>query len=220
MNEKGIRIVLFADTHGRYQEISIPNGDILIFAGDISRYGLLSELDEFNSFLGPLPHRHKIMIAGNHDFCFEDFPEESRKRITNAIYLQDQAVSVMDMSFYGSPWQPLFMNWAFNLPPGKPLREKWDLIPKDTDVLITHGPPYGYGDLTMLGERTGDKELLRAIMRIKPKLNLFGHIHEGYGQWKVGRTLLINASVCDDQYRPLNPPVEVTINPKRHNQGR
>jgi predicted phosphohydrolase len=204
-----------ADIHGQHLESPIPDGDILVVAGDITPFGLLSDLDPFNAFLGSLPHRHKIVIAGNHDFCFQDFPEDCRKRLSHATYLQDQALSVMGLNFYGSPWQPWFLDWAFNLPPGKPLKEKWDLIPKDTDVLITHGPPYGYGDLSSEGKRQGDPELLSAIKRVKPRVNVFGHIHEDYGRWKVGNTLLINASVCNYQYQAVNPPVVVTITPKK-----
>jgi Icc-related predicted phosphoesterase len=206
-----VRLVLLADTHGFHRDINIPEGDVVIFAGDICSYGDLSELDDFNAFLCQLPHKYKIVVAGNHDFCLERYPQQSKSRLTNAIYLQDQAITLLGIKFYGSPWQPEFMNWAFNLPPGDALKQKWDLIPEDTEVLITHSPPYGFGDLTPGAEHAGDSELLDAIKRVKPIINVFGHIHEGYGSYKFGRTKLINASICDGLYQPLNSPVLVTI---------
>jgi Icc-related predicted phosphoesterase len=206
-----ILLVLLADTHGFHRRIRIPDGDILVVAGDFCMYGDFKELDEFNAFLGKLPHKHKVVVAGNHDICMERSPEYARSRLTNAVYLQDQAVTLMGLSLYGSPWQPQFMDWAFNLPQGEALKRKWDLIPPNTDVLITHGPPYGFGDTTEAGEHAGDQELAKAIKRIKPKINVFGHIHEGYGSFRLGETTLINASVCDGMYQPVNPPILVSI---------
>jgi predicted phosphohydrolase len=211
-----IHLVLLADTHGHYREIDIPDGDIAIFAGDLLLNGELPDLEDFNDFLYRLPHKHKIVIAGNHDFCMERYPGKSRSLLTNAVYLQDQAVTLMGIKFYGSPWQPEFMNWAFNLPQGEPLKQKWDLIPPDTDVLITHGPPYGFGDETAPGEHAGDRELIKAIERVKPIVNAFGHIHEGYGSYQSGGTLLFNASICDGINIPINPPVKVTINTNKN----
>jgi predicted phosphohydrolase len=199
-----VRLVLLADTHGFHWDINIPDGDILIFAGDYCLYGDIDELEDFNTFLGQLPHQHKIVVAGNHDICLERYPQQSINHLINAVYLQDQAITLLGIKFYGSSWQPEFQNWAFNLPFGEALRQKWDLIPEDTDVLITHGPPYGYGDLTVDTHHAGDQELLDAVRRIKPKINVFGHIHEGYGSYKIRKTRLINASICDGLYRPVN----------------
>jgi Icc-related predicted phosphoesterase len=206
-----IYLVLLADTHGFHRRIRIPDGDILVFAGDFCMYGDLTELDKFNAFLGELPHKHKVVVAGNHDICMERSPEYARNRLTNAVYLQDQAVTLMGVSFYGSPWTPQFMDWAFNLSQGEALKQKWDLIPTNIDVLITHGPPHGFGDTADSGEHIGDPELANAIERVKPKINVFGHIHEGYGTFKLGETALVNASVCDGMYQPVNPPILVSI---------
>lgn len=202
-----LRLVILADTHGFHRRLAIPDGDILIHAGDFCLHGDLSELDDFNDFLGSLPHRHKIVIAGNHDVCLEQQPGESRSRLTNAVYLQDQSVSLEGITFYGSPWQPEFQGWAFNLPRGKALREKWDLIPEDTGILITHGPPHGILDLTMVGDNAGDEELTRAIKRVKPSIHAFGHMHESYGILKKGPTTFVNACICDAMYQPVRKPV-------------
>jgi Icc-related predicted phosphoesterase len=205
-----ISIVAISDTHGFHESVDIPAGDILIHAGDLTRHGEMGDVEEFNDFLNGLPHPVKIVIAGNHDFCFEQDPETCRTHLTNAIYLQDQAVTVEGILFYGSPWQPWFFDWAFNLQRGPEIRAKWDLIPEDTDVLITHGPPFGHGDQTIQGERVGCQDLLEVVERIQPKVHIFGHIHEGYGMTRNEHTTFINASICGSSYRPKNTPTMYT----------
>jgi Icc-related predicted phosphoesterase len=205
-----ISIVAISDTHGFHESVDIPAGDILIHAGDLTRHGEMGEVKEFNDFLGGLPHPVKIVIAGNHDFCFESDPERCRNNLTNAIYLQDQAVTVEGVRFYGSPWQPWFFDWAFNLQRGPEIRAKWDLIPEDTDVLITHGPPFGHGDRTLRGEQVGCQDLLEVVEQIQPKFHIFGHIHEGYGLTRNEHTTFINASICGVSYRPKNTPTLYT----------
>jgi Icc-related predicted phosphoesterase len=169
--------------------------------------GTLDEVEAFDAYLGSLSHTAKIVIAGNHDWCFERTPKAARARMTNATYLEDEAVSFLGLKFYGSPWQPRFFDWAFNLDRGEPLRRKWRLIPEDTDVLITHGPPAGFGDTNIEGEATGCVDLTEAVQRIRPGLHVFGHIHEGYGQSTDGETTFVNGSSCDISYRPVNPPI-------------
>lgn len=177
--------------------------------------GRVEEIAKFDHWLGRLPHHVKILIAGNHDWLFEQEPALAESLITNAIYLRDSSVTVGGLKFYGSPWQPRFMHWAFNLSRGAEIKEKWDLIPADTDVLITHGPPLGIldqvpRDLTDGYEHTGCEELLPAVQRIKPKLHVFGHIHEGYGVERRDGITFVNACVCDAAYRPVNPAIVIT----------
>lgn len=208
-----MRIVAISDTHTLHNGLqNIPDGDVLIHAGDLTNHGSIEDVEEFDRYLGKLPHTHKIVIAGNHDFCFEKKPTEARARITNAIYLEDKGIKIDDVHFYGSPWQPAFFNWAFNLPRGAQLREKWNLIPDDTDVLITHSPPFGLGDRTYRGENVGCRELLKAVRRIKPKLHIFGHIHEAYGITTNEHTKFVNASSCNLGYQPINQPVVIDWN--------
>jgi Icc-related predicted phosphoesterase len=202
-----MRIVALGDTHGLHEQLIVPPGDVLIHAGDIGRRVTLEELQAFNDFLGRLPHPHKILVAGNRDYFFERQPAESRSLLTNAVYLQDEEISVDGVRIYGSPWQPPFMNTAFNLPRGEPLREKWALIPKGIDILVTHTPPYGIGDRTSWGESVGCRDLLEAVRRIKPKLHVFGHVHEGYGQYPEGDILFINASVADSSMQFAHQPI-------------
>jgi Icc-related predicted phosphoesterase len=203
-----MRLVIISDTHGKHRKIELPSGDILIHAGDFTRQGV-EDIAEFNEWLGTLSYQHKIVVAGNHDFPFET--QDGSNLLTNAVYLQDSAATIGGIRFYGSPWQPRFFDWAFNLDRGEPIKEKWDLIPHDTDVLITHGPPYGYLDKNSLGVSVGCEELLKAVARIAPRLHIFGHIHEGYGLVETATTTFINACICDGGYRPNNQPVVFII---------
>ncbi len=205
------RLVIISDTHNQHRALQVPDGDILIHAGDITRRGDLADVRDFNAFLGTLPHRHKVVIAGNHDFCFESDPAAAVGALTNCLYLQDHAVTIAGLVIYGSPWQPWFHDWAFNLPRGQPLREKWDLIPPNTDILVTHGPPLGIGDRVWTGEQVGCADLLAAVGRIRPRLHICGHIHESYGTVVQDDITFVNASCCNRANTLANPPVVIDL---------
>lgn len=193
--EAELTIVAMADTHTFHDELSVPDGDVLVHAGDMSRSGTLDELSVARDFLDALPHRHKIVVAGNHDRAFENRPEEARRLFEGFVYLQDEAQTIEGVKFYGSPWTPWFRDFAFNLPRGAPLAEKWAMIPDDADVVITHGPPRGIGDDAGLVEgREGCERLLLRVQEVAPKLHIFGHIHQDRGQWRVGPTTFVNVS--------------------------
>lgn len=194
-------LVAIADTHMFHADLVVPAGDILIHAGDMCRSGLLAELKMARDWLAALPHRHKIIIAGNHDRAFEEQPDAARALFKDFIYLQDESCTIEGIRFYGSPWTPAYNDWAFNLPRGKRLAQKWALIPENTDVLITHGPPFGIGDRSPMPEREGCIDLHARVQRIAPKFHLFGHIHQDRGQWKIGRTTFINVTT-DECLRP------------------
>ena len=190
----GMRIVCVSDTHSWHDRTEVPDGDLLVHAGDITRHGDLADVEDFDRWLGTLPHRYKVVICGNHDFCFEQTPEQARRRITNATYLEDEACVVEGITIYGSPWQPWYGGWAFNLERGRPLAEKWALIPDGTQLLITHGPPEGVLDLTFRGERAGCRDLLERVKAVRPRLHVFGHIHEAAGVVELDGTTFVNAS--------------------------
>jgi Icc-related predicted phosphoesterase len=212
-----MRVVCLSDTHSRHDQLHVPPGDVLVHAGDSTMNGGIPEIAAFNYWLGTLPHPHKIVIAGNHDWLFELMPALAESLITNAVYLRDSAVTIEGVRFYGSPWQPRFMNWAFNLSRGSEIKRKWDLIPEETDVLITHGPPHGILDsvphhLTGIAEHLGCEELFSALKRITPRLHIFGHIHESHGVTEEPRITFVNASICDPDYRPVNAPIVLELN--------
>jgi hypothetical protein len=206
-----MRILLLSDTHGAHRQVEYPTADVLIHAGDMTRGGTLAELAAFNEFLATLPYARNIVIAGNRDFCCQRQPAESRRILTRALYLEDQEISLEGLRVYGSPWQPPFLDMAFNLPRGVELRKKWECIPAGIDILVTHTPPLGIGDLTLRGAHVGCEELLPAVRRLHPRIHCFGHIHEAYGDWVADGIRYINASVMDAAMRVVNEPVLVDI---------
>jgi predicted phosphohydrolase len=163
-----------ADTHGFHADLVVPDGDVLVHAGDLTRGGDIDELKRVGAFFATLPHRHKIVIAGNHDWGLVRTPEPAREALGDVIYLEDGETTVEGLRIWGSPWQPEFFDWAFNLPRGQPLADRWAQIPSDTDVLITHGPPRGFGDRCSDGRREGCDDLLRRLDEVRPSLHLFG----------------------------------------------
>lgn len=236
--EGHIRMVCISDTHNRTDNLKLPDGDILIHAGDFSNVGLEGDVRRFTEFLTWQHHKHKIIIAGNHDLTFDTDnydkhckkfalhghrdPNDStkcRNILLNSnvcTYLEDSEVKVEGYRIYGSPWQPEFCDWAFNLVRGEQCLEKWDLIPEGIDILITHGPPIGHGDLCSSNLRAGCVDLLHTIQtRVKPKYHIFGHIHEGYGITTDGVTTYVNASTCNLRYQPINPPIIIDL-PVKH----
>jgi Icc-related predicted phosphoesterase len=188
-----MRIVCVSDTHGRHRYTEVPDGDVLIHAGDLTAHGSLDDVEEFDRWLGALPHRHKVVIAGNHDFCFQQRPDEARARLTSCLYLEDAGCEIAGLRFYGSPWTPTFYDWAFMLSDAE-LAAKWALIPTGVDVLITHGPPFSFLDWTNRGEHAGSVTLQRRAEEVKPRLHVFGHIHEGAGRVDLNGTIYLNAS--------------------------
>ncbi|MHA2104937.1 MAG: metallophosphatase domain-containing protein [Candidatus Hodarchaeales archaeon] len=207
-----MKLVFISDTHDLKIKEPIPDGDVLVHCGDICGEDSPKTIERFNEWMGSLPHPHKIVIAGNHEIFFERENEHARSLMTNVTYLEDEEVVIDGIKFYGSPWQPWFYDWAYNLPRGEPLRKKWALIPEDTDVLVTHGPPFSILDKNFWeNKQTGCRELLKRVMSIRPKIHAFGHIHEGYGTKKIDKTIFVNASICTVFYEPINKPILVEI---------
>ncbi|KAJ1478485.1 Metallo-dependent phosphatase-like protein, partial [Baffinella frigidus] len=206
------RFVCMSDTHNLHDRVDVPPGDVFIHAGDFTMTGLPAEVENFNEFLGRLPHKEKIVIAGNHELTFdaESYPsrtwdrfghpeaydcEAVRRSLTNCTYLEDSEVTVRGYRIYGSPWQVVAPVPVPRQSPGR-VRQKWSIIPPGVDILVTHGPPLGHGDqLTRSRQRTaGCVDLLRAVQTIRPLYHIFGHMHEGYGMTEDGiGTIYVNA---------------------------
>lgn len=204
-----MNITLISDTHGHHDQLNLTSGDLLIHAGDISGLGRVSEIERFMNWFSQQDYTHKVLIAGNHDFFFETASPESVEEMIpdNIVYLNDSGVTIEGIHIWGSPISPFFFNWAFNRRRGEEIDQHWQLIPKDTDILITHGPPYGILDDTARGERVGCEDLLSRVEEIRPRLHLFGHIHEAYGQLTQKGTKYVNASVVNLNYQVVNPPI-------------
>ncbi|CAF0856170.1 unnamed protein product [Brachionus calyciflorus] len=214
-----VRVVCLSDTHVDTRSMSaIPKADLLIHAGDFLKSGTKGELREFCNFLSNQNHiKYKVVIAGNHDGLIHSADQkESLKK--QCIYLEDSYVKLFGLNIYGSPWQPVHCDNAFQLKRGKELLDKWNKIPEFTDILITHGPPLGYGDKAGGVKHVGCVELLNTVLhRVKPKFHVFGHIHEDYGIWTNGTTTFINASICNRNYNAVHQPIifDIEISPNK-----
>ena len=228
-----MKLTIISDTHTkhRYCENDLPGGDLLIHAGDFmnSGYNPIEAMEFFKWFDEIDNYDFKVFIAGNHDRWMQDKTEESRGILTGyktIEYLQDDWMTVGDSDphdpnvktakIYGSPWQPEFYNWAFNLPRnGDELKSKWDMIHEDTDILITHGPAWGFLD-DVEGNRNvhlGCELLAERIKQIKPKIHICGHIHSGYGHYFDGYTHYFNASVLNERYSYSHLPWNIDWDP-------
>jgi hypothetical protein len=222
------RIVCISDTHGKHRDISLPGGDILIHGGDFSKSGEVGSIQDLSSYFRDSGFEEVICIAGNHDmtlhpeyyqnnwgrFHHEKFDcDLAQESLKHCIYLKDSSYTTKkEIEVFGSPWSPEFFDWAFNLPRGASIREVWDKIPSSTDVLITHGPPLGRGDVYGDNGRAGCHDLLVAVQEIiRPRVHIFGHIHEGAGITFDGQVLYINASNLNVIYQAVNHPIVVDI---------
>lgn len=232
------KITLISDTHTKHDRITtnksirnsnqgldLPGGDILIHAGDFmnSGYNPMEAMQFFKWFNEIDNYDTKLFIAGNHDRWMQDEPAEARGILTGyktIEYLEDDWASLYvneedDIKIYGSPWQPEFFNWAFNLPRnGEEMKAKWDAIPSDTDILVTHGPPFGHLDIPG-GQsiRVGCEMLRHRVDEIRPKIHVFGHIHGSWGHYFDGHTHFFNASVLDERYMYTHAPFSFDWNP-------
>lgn len=210
-----MKMTFISDTHGKHEHLTskaynniLGSGDVLVHAGDVSMMGKSHEIKSFLDWFSNTEYTHKIFIAGNHDWGFvkeTEIADEYKKK--GVTYLFDSSVVIDGVKFYGSPWQPEFFDWAFNLPRGEELAKKWNMIPDDTDVLITHGPAFGMLDWVMNGQRVGCEDLFNRVMQVKPKIHVCGHIHCAYGQKNFNGVEFLNASVLGERYTHENKPI-------------
>lgn len=221
-----MKILTMSDSHSKHCSIPkewLQEADTIIHAGDISNRGDLYEIEDFLKWFDTLEYSNKIFCAGNHDWLMSRDPEKVAKilvKYPGITYLQDSFVVIDGLKIYGSPHQPFFHNWAFNLQRGKEIKEKWDLIPNDCDIVITHGPcsNTGYLDMTVEGQSVGCQDLYEAMLRVRPKIHCSGHVHEGYGYYSShdNPTTFINASVLNRRYEISNRPILVEIDENKH----
>lgn len=228
-----------SDLHGHYPKLE--GGDLLIVAGDLTGRDTKEEYYQFFEWLCTQKYAHKIFIGGNHDnllekgeICYE--PEnDSRLILSKTEYLCDSGTEFEDLKIWGSPWTKTFAEMnphckAFTVDTDEELAEKWALIPNDTEILITHCPPWGIMDHNYLGENCGSKYLFD-FSRNLPNLKLFvwGHIHESYGLITpkglketaqmystkpiIAKSMpyLVNASHVNEHYQPVNKPIRIEL---------
>lgn len=208
-----LKIAIISDTHGQHDKLTLAPADMIIHSGDVSSRGRRNEAVEFIAWFQQLNFKHKIFVAGNHDFYFENStPEEISSIIPkDIIYLNDESVTIDGIKIWGSPITPWFYDWAFNRYRGKDIDQHWQKIPAGADIVITHGPVEGILDRTIVGDHAGCSDLKRKMLEIKPRLHICGHIHEAYGVFENGDTTFVNASVLDERYRLKNLPVYLEL---------
>ncbi|MCJ1422697.1 hypothetical protein MMC29_000577 [Sticta canariensis] len=205
-----LRVVATADTHGEHEQLRIPEGDVLIHAGDFAMRNNFKHLQSGLEWFARQPHECKVMIGGNHDLAMEGktaFAPWDRKqqeqikaqiseytRSGSIIYLEHESKQVTvkgrKLTIFGSPFTPWhgFGAWRYDRK-----EDIWQsAIQQGTDVVITHGPPYGILDRSRHGQACGCKHLMRRLQEVQPSLTVYGHIHESFGQdtctWANGKT--------------------------------
>lgn len=215
-----MKITFISDTHNKHNQVTslLPGGDMLLHCGDISSNGQPHMIKNFCEWFSKIEnYTHKIFIAGNHDWLFQTDPNLAKEIVLaydNITYLFDNSITIDGVKIYGSPWQPEFCYWAFNLPKnGDGLKRVWNKIPNDVDILMTHGPSFGNLDKVIGGyENLGCEILAKRINEIKPKIHVSGHIHTGYGYKFNGDTHMFNAAVLNEQYIFTQKPMSVDWN--------
>lgn len=182
--------------------------------------GYKHEIKRFGEWFGQQDFTHKVFVPGNHDFLFQDNEAEGRgnlrKGCPDVHYLRSSHVELevrgQKIKIWGSPYTPFFCNWAFNIHTYTDgLKNEWAKIPKGTDIIVTHGPPYGINDTCTHGERVGCRELKKACERTRPLVHIGGHIHEGWGWQEWKDILFVNPAICNAVYNPIQKPIVIIV---------
>lgn len=196
-------------------KVTLPEGDILIHAGDHSYRGTLSEMSRALQQLAEKGKnfKHIVVIDGNHDYLGEQYPAVMAQlcQVHGLTYLNHSWVVLEGKVIFGSPYTPEFCDWAFNVPRGEKLAQKWADIPDNADIVITHGPVQGILDLCPDGSKAGCEELYKRLMQVKPELHVCGHIHHSYGMHMFDGITFVNASICTESYTPTNKPIVIEL---------
>lgn len=212
------RIVAISDTHNQLDKVEIPYCDLLIHAGDHTMSGTPNELAMASSMLRRIKTsgvaKTIVCVVGNHDKGLSKDPYVCESMFADLNYLRDSSIIIKNLKIYGSPDSPTFgYGWVFNVDRGYDIRQKWNMIPDDVNILITHGPPMGILDYSPYGKvHAGCEELAVAVKRIKPALHIFGHFHSQHGFVNRKNTIYINASSCNEKYIPIHKPIVIDYN--------
>lgn len=206
-------LAMFGDTHDLHREVEVPPAEILICCGDFSMFSYsLAAIQDFNAWLGELPHSTKLVIPGNHDHVLVS-DRSSRSLISNATVLIDEEITIHGLKIYGSPMTPQ-PGGAFSMPSAEERVRHWERIPNDVSVLVTHGPPHGVLDRSP-GQfvHMGDPELMARVKNLPSlRMHCFGHIHGAYGSLEKNGVLFINAALMGPLGEVDRAPALVRMN--------
>jgi len=206
-----MKLVLISDTHVFHRNLILPQGDIIIHAGDITNRGTKEEVLDFLDWFSSLDYQNRLFIGRNHDAYLDNNAVDFLDILpSNITYLNNNATQINGFKFWGSPVSPDMEAWAFGKPRNE-MEEHWKYMPADIDVLITHTPPYGILDKSSQHYSLGCRFLLRKIAELDISHHIFGHIHASYGRCKIGKTIFINASNLDSYKGLVNPPILVDL---------
>ncbi len=204
-------IVALSDTHGNHRAVDVPQGDIIIHCGDITRKSNTEEVADFIRWFAGLNFQYKILVAGNHDrFIRKKKPEFLElARSHNISYLENTSIQINGYSIFGSPFSLNYGGIGAFTYPDKPGAEQiWNLIPDNINILVTHAPPRGFRDFSKTENKNAGCQVLRErVLSIKPRYHIFGHIHESYGIETHGDSIFINASLSNGSGEIVNKPV-------------
>lgn len=210
-----MKVVVISDTHELHEELGVLHGDVLIHCGD-SAYGFShsdAQVDRLDDWFGRQHFGCILVIGGNHDFEIQKRVHAKKRLFRNADYLEDRGIEYQGVKFYGAPWVPELAGWAFYLPPEE-LRKRWNLIPDDTDILITHTPPLDILDRNSRGKACGCPDLRKRVIDLRPRVHCFGHVHASGGTIELQDTIYINASLVNSQYEVVRLPREFELSAK------
>lgn len=201
MKNKPLKIVALSDTHDRHWNVKVPRCDIFIFAGDANIVSY-KNLEDFNNWIGTIDANHKILIGGNHCSYLEKIgKDDCQLFFNNAIYLENESVEIQGIKIWGSPYSVEYNGWSF-MGSEIYLRDIWNLIPKNTDIIITHCPCYGILDVeTHGGTNRGSITLKEKIKDIQPKIHICGHLHSAHGKYTDYKTDYYNVAILNDNYQ-------------------
>lgn len=203
-----MKIVCISDTHNKHTYIKIPPGDLIIHAGDFTEAGTKGETLNFLNWFSSLPHTYKILVAGNHDFYLEKHAADLQETMPGNIhYLKDSGVNIQNINFWGAPYTRGNGSWAFNKKSGEEISAHWEMIPENTDFLVTHSPPFQILDELDDKRHIGCDKLLNRVKRIAPAYHIFGHNHNDYGIERTADTVFVNSSSMDNSYKLINAPL-------------
>lgn len=215
-----MKVVALSDVHSKLGKVKLPDADLLVISGDLTIGGSIKEYSQLNHACGDIKHKFKygiLLCEGNHDFLGEKQPSLADSLIHHAKLVRHNAITINGIKFFITPYNKWYFNWAFNIWPGEQSQKIWAQIPNDTEVLVSHGPPYETLDCPPNKEHVGDVDLWNRIQLLhKLKLHIFGHIHHSAGFEQRDKVWYVNASTCNESCQPINPPIIIEIDDSTH----